>query len=100
MKPRELRVSSRAEADVAAVFDWYQQRVDGLGVDFIRCVDATISLIQQSPQIFRKRHGEHRLAMTPRFPYAVYFIWDETAQFISIRRILHFSQNAPAYLEP
>ena len=38
------------------------------------------------------------MAMTPRFPYAVYFIWDEAAGVISVRRILHFSQNAPVNL--
>ena len=94
----ELHLSSRAEADLAAAYDWYQQRSPGLGIDFVRCVDATIALVQHSPQLFRQRHGAHRLAMTPRFPYAVYFIWDEASHFISIRRILHFSQNAPAQL--
>ena len=97
--PHELRLSSRAEADIAAAFDWYEQRLPGLGTDFVRCVDATISLAQCSPQFFRQRHAEHRLAMTPRFPYAVYFIWDEAAHFVSIRRVLHFSQNASAHLD-
>jgi plasmid stabilization system protein ParE len=95
----ELRISSRAEAEAAAAFDWYEQRSPGLGVDFIRCADATISVVQRSPQLFRKRHGEIRLAMTPRFPFAIYFIWDEAAGFVSIRRILHFAQNAPAHLD-
>ena len=94
----ELRITSRAEADIATAFDWYEQRVPGLGTDFVRCVDATISLAHRSPQLFRQRHAEHRLAMTPRFPYAVYFIWDEPAHFVSIRRVLRFSQNAPSSL--
>jgi len=96
----ELHFSSCAEADVAAAYDWYQQRSPGLGVDFVRRVDATITLVQRSPQLFRPRNGPHRLAMTPRFPYAVYFIWDESTHFISIRRILHFSQSAPKHLGP
>lgn len=95
----ELRITSRAEADIAAAFDWYEQRVPSLGVDFVRCVDATISLVQRSPQLFRMRHSLHRLAMTPRFPYAVYFIWNESAGIISIRRVLAFAQNAPTYLD-
>jgi plasmid stabilization system protein ParE len=95
----ELLISSRAEADVTSAFDWYQKNGADLGGDFIRCVDATLSLIHRSPQIFRKRHGLLRMAMTPRFPYAVYFLWDEEAHFISVRRILHFSQHAPAQLE-
>ena len=62
-------------------------------MDFIECVDATIERIVKSPQIFRKRHGITRVAMTPRFPYAVYFIWDEALDFVSIRRVLHLARN-------
>lgn len=94
----ELRISPRAEADAAAAFAWYEQSRPTLGVDFMRCVDAAILLVQRSPQLFRKRHGEMRLAMTPRFPFAVYFVWDEAKDFVSIRRILHFAQNAPTHL--
>jgi plasmid stabilization system protein ParE len=73
----ELRISSRAEADMAAAFGWYQLRGVDLGIDFVRCVDATMGRLRQTPQIFRPRYGIMRQAMTPRFPYAVYFIWDE-----------------------
>ena len=95
----ELLVSSRASANIAAAYEWYEQRVPGLGADFVRRVDATLLLIQRSPQIFRLRHGKMRMAMTPRFPYAIYFVWDETARFISVRRVLHFSQDAAARLD-
>jgi toxin ParE1/3/4 len=95
----DLRVSSRAEADIASAFDWYQERGTDLGVDFVRCVDATMALIQRSPQIFRERYGGMRMAMTPRFPYGIYFLWDSGTDFISVRRVLSFSQNAPAHLK-
>ncbi len=89
-----LAVSSKAEADLIAAFDWYQAKAPGLGVDFVSCVDITIAVIGQSPGIFRKRVGDHRMAMLPRFPYAVYFIHNDETAHISIRRILHFSENA------
>ncbi len=95
---RELRVSSRAERDLSEAFEWYEQRSAGLGVEFIKHVDATIILVHQSPLIFRKRIGAYRLAMTPRFPYAVYFIYDATRDAISIRRILHFSRDRGTHL--
>ena len=95
----DLRVSSRAEADIASAFDWYQERGTDLGVDFIRCVDATMALITRSPQIFRVRYRGMRVAMTPRFPYGIYFLWDEGAGFVSVRRVLCFSQNVPVHLK-
>ena len=93
-----LVVTSRAEADLVAAYEWYEQRSPGLGCDFIRRVDAKLAVVGHSPQLFRKRLGEYRLAATARFPHVIYFILDEAAARVSIRRILHFSQNAPAYL--
>ncbi len=95
----ELLVSSRADANIAAAYQWYERRVPGLGADFVRRVDETIHLIQESPQLFRLRHGKMRLAMTPRFPYAIYFVWNEPARLISVSRVLHFSRDASSHLE-
>jgi len=94
----EFWTTSDAERDLVSAFDRYRAKGSTLGLDFIRCVDVTMALVRQSPRLFRKRYGEVRMAMTPRFPYAVYFIWDEAAGIISVLRILHFSQNAPANL--
>jgi plasmid stabilization system protein ParE len=92
--PRELIVSSRANEDLTHAHRWYEERLPGLGADFVRRVDATLDLVQHSPQLFRERRGRMRMAMMSRFPYAIYFIWDEAGGFISVRRILHFSQDA------
>ena len=90
---RELWTSTLAEEDLTEAFEWYERRNAGLGTEFIKCVDVTVLLIQRSPLVFRKRVGEYRLAMTPRFPYTVYFIYDETRDLVSIRRVLRFSQD-------
>ena len=90
----ELIVSSRAESDLVGAFDSYEDSVAGLGSEFIRSVDAEFARIQRRPLAFRLRLGSHRMAMTERFPYAIYFIYDESAEVVSVRRILHFAQDA------
>ena len=89
-----LIVSARAETDLREAFIWYEQRTVGLGHDFLRCVEAKLELIAQSPQLFHQRSGPHRLAATARFPYAIYFIWDEANQIVAVRRVLHFKQDS------
>jgi plasmid stabilization system protein ParE len=96
---RSLLVSSRAHADIVAAHQHYQRISPALGVDFIRRLDALLAVVARTPQIFRVRHGKVRLAMMERFPFAVYFIWDESADFVSVRRVLHFAQHAPAHLK-
>lgn len=94
----ELIVSSRAESDLVEAFDSYEKSVVGLGSEFIRSVDAELARIQSHPLAFRIRLDAHRMAMTERFPYALYFIYDESTEVISVRRILHFAQDATSGL--
>jgi plasmid stabilization system protein ParE len=89
-----LIIAPLAEADIGDSFVWYEQRTPGLGHDFVRCVEARLIAITLSPQTFRPRSGRYRLAATERFPYAIYFIWDDTAQTVTVRRVLHFKQDA------
>lgn len=89
-----LVIAPRAEADLATTFAWYEERSLGLGQDFMRCVEAKLAVIVRAPQLFRKRSGQYRLAATVRFPYAIYFVWDEVHARIAIRRVLHFAQNS------
>ena len=96
----EIIVSSTAEADLASAFVWYEDKGINLGVDFIRCVDAALAGLKRIPLRFPQRHGEFRLAMVPRFPYAIYFIVNEPESFISVQAILHFAQDASAELTP
>lgn len=93
-----LIIAPLAEADIKTSFSWYEERSPGLGEDFIHQVDAKLAVIAQSPQLFRKRFGPYRLAATERFPYSIYFIWDEVAGIVTVRRVLHFKQNSHAGL--
>jgi plasmid stabilization system protein ParE len=94
----EVIVSSPAEADIVSAFVWYEDKGINLGVDFIRCVDAVLAGLQRIPLRFPKRYGEFRMAMVPRFPYAVYFIVNEPESFVSVQAVLNFSQDAAAEL--
>ena len=88
-----LVVAARAEADLQEGFVWYEKRLPGLGHDFIRRVEAKFERLAHSPQHFRLHFGPYRLAAVERFPYAIYFIWDESNAVIAVRRVLHFKQD-------
>ena len=90
---QRLVVAPQAEAELRDAFIWYEQRSAGLGRDFLLRIEVAFELISTSPQLFRERHGPYRMAPTQRFPYAIYFIWDEDHRLVSVRRILHFKQS-------
>lgn len=47
---RRLIVRPEAEAEMTDAFDWYEDRVPGLGSEFLMCVDAVFSAIQRTGQ--------------------------------------------------
>mgnify|MGYP002642295215 FL=1 len=89
-----LVVAHRAENDIREAFDWYEKRSPGLGHDFLHKIEIKFERIARSPQLFRQRSGPYRLAATERFPYAIYFIWDEINAVAAVRRVLHFKQDS------
>lgn len=89
-----LSIAPRAEADLKEAFQWYEARSVGLGHEFLRCVEARLNLIARLPQIFRRRGSIHRLAKIDRFPYAIYFVWEEAEAHVAVRRVLHFAQDS------
>jgi len=47
---RGLIVRPEAEAEMTEAFDWYEDRVPGLGSEFLLCVDAVFCAILRSPR--------------------------------------------------
>ena len=74
---RRLIVRPEAEAEMADAFDWYEDRVPGLGSEFLLCVDAAFNAILRSPYQYPRVHKIVRRALTRRFPFKVFFVEDE-----------------------
>ncbi len=69
-----LVIEPSAQADIGDAALWYEQQAPGLGLEFVRIVDASLAEIARSPLRFPEVHrGAHR-ALLRRFPYAVIFI--------------------------
>ena len=69
-----LIVRPEAEADLSEAFGWYEMRREGLGAEFLLCVEASIASIQEHPQLYPKVRREARRALTRRFPYGVFYV--------------------------
>ena len=74
---RELIIRPEAEADLTQAFEWYETRVPGLGLEFIRTVDSLFNSIIRNPQAYPVVYKTARRALTRKFPYEVFFMVDE-----------------------
>ncbi|MGP8217666.1 MAG: type II toxin-antitoxin system RelE/ParE family toxin [Bacteroidia bacterium] len=91
-----LLVRSNAEKQAKEAHDWYEEKITGLGNDFLTCLDACISSIIRNPKIYQKKYKKIRMAIVDKFPYGIYYVVEGNS--IIIFAVLHFSRN-PKYLE-
>ncbi len=94
---RRLIVRPEAEAEMADAFDWYEDRVPGLGSEFLLCVDAAFSAIVRSPQRYSQVHKVVRRALTRRFPYEIFFVVDN--ERVVVLSVFHAKRNPRRWQE-
>ena len=77
MTPR-LLLEPEAALDLEGARIWYEERSKGLGAEFLRNVRATLAVIERQPDLFPVVQSTVRRATLRRFPYAVYYVAEET----------------------
>ena len=73
--------------DLNRAVNYYEERKNGLGVEFRSQVYRTINEIETTPNRFRKVKGEIRRCFVRRFPYSVLFriVKNKTIRILVIR---------------
>ena len=92
MKRLTLHADALREIDEAAAF--YDQRAAGLGLRFLRAIDAGVDAIERNPGRFAVFHDQRRRFLVRDFPYRI--IYRDTDEEIRILAIAH-TRRSPLY---
>jgi toxin ParE1/3/4 len=68
-----LRYHPDAEQELIEAARFYEERLPGLGADFLDEIDDAIATILEAPDRWREVEPEIRRYTVSRFPYAVYY---------------------------
>ncbi len=69
----KARLTTEADQDAQQAIDWYDERDNELGDDFLRKINDCITSIEENPQQFPVVHRQMRRALVRRFPYEILF---------------------------
>jgi len=89
----QLVLTPEAKADAAQAFRWYEEQSPGLGMEFLRCTEALIQKIQQTPRLYPVVHEGYRRALIRRFPYAIFYEIEASPERCVVFSIFHGSQD-------
>jgi plasmid stabilization system protein ParE len=67
-----LLVRPEAEHDLASARDWYEQKGEGLGGEFLDSVAAEMRELAENPERPRLYYREFRRVLVRRFPYNIF----------------------------
>ena len=86
-----ISVSSEAEIDIAAGWDWYYKIQPSLAEQFLLTIEFAFEKIKVSPHLFAKKHKNIRKASIKKFPFAVLYILNGNT--IEIISVFHHKRN-------
>ncbi len=75
-------IRPEAEADLVNAREWYERQREGLGAQFLLCVEEVLERIGRTPEMYAVVYHDVRRAFTRRFPYAVYYRVDDHAMVV------------------
>ena len=84
-----LILREEADIDLSDAACWYEERVFGLGAEFIKSVDDCFQVISKNPEMYPVVHRQARMALTRKFPYLV--IYRILPDCISVVAVMHGS---------
>ena len=62
-----------AAADIDEAFEWYENRREGLGREFLEAVDAGIASVNSNPVMYQVVHREIRRVLIHQFPFGIFY---------------------------
>jgi len=74
---REIIVRREAQLEVQQAFQYYQEKSENLGFEFMRSLDAALQAIKRNPMAYRKIYKEARRFLLRKFPYALFYIAED-----------------------
>jgi plasmid stabilization system protein ParE len=88
---QKLILRQEAEQDLAMAHAWHNEKVPGLGAEFLAVVERTLESIQDNPARFPLIYRELRRALIRRFPYGVFFVCD--SRRITVLAVMHTARE-------
>lgn len=76
---REIIVRREAQLETREAFEHYEEISEGLGFEFMRSLDAAVQTLKRNPLAFQKIYKDVRRVLIRKFPYALFYIAEETA---------------------
>jgi hypothetical protein len=86
-------LSSRAQKEIAISWEWYEERLQGLGDRFVKEVITRIRTIEKTPDRYPTRYKSYKEVAISTFPFIIVYRIIKKQKSIRIVSVFHTSQS-------
>lgn len=87
----QLKIRNTAEEDLRDAYGYYEECRQGLGQDFVLCVEESFNKIIRNPQHYPVIHKNIHRTLVKRFPFGIFFLVKENT--IIVLAVMHGNRN-------
>jgi toxin ParE1/3/4 len=77
--------------DLREARDWYDQRREGLGNEFLLAIADAMLVLEEAPERYSMYYRDFRRLLTDRFPYTIFYRVE--GQAVIVYRVLHGARD-------
>ena len=89
--PYQSGIRAAAEADIQEAYEYYEQCREGLGADFLLCIEESLNKITNNPGHYPVVYKNIQRILVKRFPFGIFFVIHE--QSIVVLAVMHGRRN-------
>jgi len=88
-----VKILPEAFKDLQKAKKWYQEKGENLAEGFKKEVNKEIDYIGNYPENYQRKYKELRQSLVTRFPYAIFYLVEESLKQVIIFGVLHTRRN-------
>jgi len=88
-----VELHPEAISELEESYQWYEKRLEGLGIRFIASVNKRLNEIAEHPERYAKKKRNYREVMIEGFPYMVIYEMFQKEQIVFVSYIFHTKKN-------
>jgi len=87
----KVLLRTEAESDLIEAAKYYEEKLEGLGTEFISSVETTLQSISHQPESYPIVYRNVRRTLIRKFPFGIHYIIEESR--IVVLAVFHFNRD-------
>ena len=82
-----------AQQEMQESYEWYEERLEGLGKKFLTAIQKRLVIISQTPELYGKKKANYREVSVEGYPFKIVYNVFEKQKTVFVTAVFHMNRN-------